>query len=169
MNEMFHYKIINYWNDSDDLYVNYEVENLNTNQKANTIEYFNVSDIGCDYNNSSYIEIKNSLLKLLRKNNGIEFNKPKVSQLSPLLKNIYDTVCESESNMYHVDNEDWEELKEDCGFTNEDIIILKKEINKYNLADVLTIDSDNYKICGYGCLQTMFNDDREKGMNEFER
>ena len=142
----YKYKILNYWNDSDDLYVNYLVENLSTHQIANAIEYFNTSDIGCDYNDANSIEIENCLLNLVEKNNGVELSLPKVSELSPLLKYVYDTICHSESTMCHVDYDDWKELKD--------------EVKKYHLEDYIVIDDGEYKICGYGGLPTKFNDDR---------
>ena len=94
---------------------------------------------------------------------------PKVSELSPLLKYVYDCVCNSESNMCHIDYNDWEELKDYNDFIEEDIATLKKEIDKYNLDDYITIDDGEYKICGYGGLQCCFNDDRDKGSDELER
>lgn len=168
MTEKYEYKILNYWNDQDNLYVNYVVENLKTNEIANVIDYYNISDIGCDYNKESEEVIKKSLYKLIEKNNGIEFNIPKVSRLGTLLKYVYDCVCESESNMCHIDNFEWEELKEDYGFTDEDINTLNKEIVKYNLENYITTNSDGYKICGYGGLQSCFNDDRKK-IEQYER
>ena len=165
----YQYNLLNYWNDQDDLYVNYVVEDLETNEKANVIDYYNTSDIGCDYNTSSMEVIENALYRLIEKNNGLEFNMPKVSELSPLLKYVYDRVCESESNMCHIDYNDWEELKEDYDFIDEDINTLNNEIKKYNLEDLITVDDGENKICGYGCLQTMFNDDRDKGSDELER
>ena len=165
----YQYKLLNYWNDQDDLYVNYTVENLETNEIANCIDYHNTSDIGCDYNTESEEVIENHLYRLIEKNNGLEFNMPKVSELSPLLKYVYDRVCESESNMCHIDYNEWEELKEDYDFLDEDINALKDEVKKYNLDDLITVDDGEYMICGYGCLQTMFNDDRDKGSDELER
>ena len=165
----YKYKLLNYWNDQDDLYVNYEVENLEDYSIANVINYYNTSDIGCNYNTASEEEIENCLYKLIEDNNGLEFNMPKVSNLSPLLKYIYDQVCENESNMCHIDYNDWEELKEDYDFLEEDIATLNNEIKEYNLDDLITLDDGEYKICGYGCLQTMFNDDRSKGSVELER
>ena len=167
--DRYQYEILNYWNDSDDLYVDYIVEEKENKTKAHTIEYFNTSDIGCNYNTASVEEIENALYRLIEKNNGAEFNLPKVSELSPLLKYVYDFVCESESNMCHIDYNDWEELKEDYDFLEEDINTLNNEIKKYNLEDLITVDDGEYKICGYGCLQTMFNDDRDKGSDELER
>ena len=165
----YQYDILNYWNDEDDLYVQYIIENLDTKEKANVIDYYNTSDIGCDYNTAFEKEIMDSLLKLIKKNNGAEFQLPKTSNISPLLKYVYDYVCESESNMCHVDYNDWEELKEDDDFLEEDITTLKAEIEKYNLDDYITLNSKEYKICGYGQLQCRFNDDVEKGSDELER
>ena len=159
---MYNYEIINFWNDQDDLYVQYIVEDTTTKDKVNTIGYYNTADIECDYNMSSYETIQKHLLNILEKNNGVEFNIPKVSELSSLLKYVYDSICESESNMFYVDYDEWEELKDSDEFTEEDFSILKKEIKKYNLEDVISIDDKEYKICAYGMLQTIFNDDREK-------
>ena len=159
---MYNYEIINFWNDQDDLYVQYIVEDTTTKDKVNTIGYYNTADIECDYNMSSYETIQKHLLDILEKNNGVEFNIPKVSELSSLLKYVYDSICESESNMFYVDYDEWKELKDSDEFTEEDFNILKKEIKKYNLEDVISIDDKEYKICAYGMLQTIFNDDREK-------
>ncbi len=165
----YQYELLNYWNDQDDLYVNYTVENLETNEIANVVNYYNISDIGCDYNSASVEEIKNSLLKLIKNNNGCEFKLPKVSELSPLLKYIYDFVCESESNMCHIDHSEWEELQEEYEFSEEDVGNLQKEIDKYNLYDYLSLEEYEYKICAYGGIQCCFNDDRNKGSDELER
>ena len=35
----YQYELLNYWNDSDDLYVNYTVEDLESHKKANVINY----------------------------------------------------------------------------------------------------------------------------------
>lgn len=166
---IYQYELLNYWNDSDDLYVNYIIEDKTSNNRANVIVYYNTSDIGCDYNTAYEKEIIDLLLKLIKENDGKEFKLPKVSDLSPLLKYVYDCVCSSESNMCHIDYNDWEEVKEDYDFIEEDIAILKKEIDKYNLDDYITIDDGEYKICGYGGLQCCFNDDRDKGSDELER
>ena len=165
---MYNYEILNYWNDSDDLYVNYVVEN-NNGDKANVIDYYNTSDVGCDYNTSSDETIRECLLKLVERNNGLEVNMPKVSELSPLLTCVIDWVCESETNMCHITRDDWLYLQEDNGYTEDDIDLLIEEIKKYNLDDYITIGADGYKICGYGCLQCCFNDDRIERTDDFER
>lgn len=165
----YKYNILNYWNDEDDLYVHYEVEDKENNLTANVIDYYNISDLDCNYNDFNDEEIKKSLYKLLKQHNGYEFNLARVSNLSPLLQYIYDRVCESESNMCHIDYNDWEELKEDYDFLEEDFITLKKEILDHNLEDYITLDDNEYKICAYGCLQCQFDDDREKGSDDLER
>ena len=167
----YKYNILNYWNDQDDLYVHYEVEDIENNITSNVIGYYNISDLDCNYNDFNDEEIKKSLYKLLKQHNGDEFNLARVSNLSPLLQYIYDRVCESESNMCHIDYNDWKELKEDYDFSEEDFITLKKEIVDHNLEDYITLDDNEYKICAYGCLQCQFNDDRDRslGSDELER
>ena len=149
------YKILNYWNDQDDLYVNYIIKNLETGDQANVINYYDVSDLDCNYNMASMEEIENSLYRLIEQGKGKELTLPKVSKLSPLLKYVYDFVCE--------------ELKEEQDFTDEDFETLNQEVDDYALYDYITLDDGEYKICGYGCLQTMFNDDRRKESDELER
>ena len=165
----YQYEILNYWNFHDDLYVNYIIKNLKTNEIANVIDYYNTSDIDCDYDTSSVATIEKSLYKLISQNNGMEFKLPKVSELSSLLRYIYDFICESESNMCHIDYNDWEDLKENEDFTEEDFLTLQEEIKKYQLEDLISYNDGEYKICGYGCLQTKFNDDRVRRSDEYER
>ena len=164
----YKYKILSYWNDSDDLYVNYIVSNDEKSLEANAISYYNVSDIGCDYNNSTSKEIENCLLELIKQNNGCELDLPKVSELSSLLKYIYFFVCESDSNMCHITDDNWKELVDD-GYSSTDFEKLKKEIKKYNLEDYITIEEDEYKICAYGGLQCCFNNDTMNRSDELER
>ena len=85
---------------------------------------------------------------------------PKISDCSKLLQQIYDYVCSSDASMCHVDETDWIEWKEDHDYTDDDIEILKEEIKKYGLNDVIGVDDGEYKIIGYGNLQFIFNDDR---------
>lgn len=167
----YKYNILNYWNDQDDLYVHYEVEDIENNITSNVIGYYNISDLDCNYNDFNDEGIKKSLYKLLKQHNGYEFNLVRVSNLSPLLQYIYDRVCESESNMCHIDYNDWKELKEDYDFLEDDFITLKREIVDHNLEDYITLDDNEYKICAYGCLQCQFNDDRDRslGSDELER
>ncbi len=89
-------------------------------------------------------------------------NLPKISECSPLLQEIYETVATSDSNMCHIDSEDWKEYWSDQ-YSLDDVEILKQEVNKYNLDEVLEIGdlSFEYFIIGYGDLDTRFNDDRK--------
>ncbi len=84
---------------------------------------------------------------------------PKISKCSKLLQDIYDDVCQSDSSMCHISEEDWNEFyKED--FTEKDIDNLKKEVKELGLHEVVTFDDGEYKIIGWGDLETRFNDDR---------
>ena len=84
---------------------------------------------------------------------------PKISKCSKLLQNIYDDVCQSDSSMCHISEEDWNEFyKEE--FTEKDIDNLKKEVKELGLHEVVTFDDGEYKIIGWGDLETRFNDDR---------
>ena len=86
---------------------------------------------------------------------------PKISETSKLLQEIYDRVCDSDASMCHVDSIDWMNWKETYDFKDEDIEILKREISKYKLNEIIGINDCGYKIVGYGNLQFAFNDDRK--------
>lgn len=164
------YKILQYWNNSDDLYVKYTIFSEEIpNISGVYTDYYNVSDIGCDYNIASNEEITKCLKTLIEKNHR-EIPYPKVSELSPLLRYVYNFVCQSEANMCHIDYDDWQELIEEQDFNEEDVSTLKKEIEQYKLDDYITVDDGEYMICGYGGLQCCFNDDSlKKVKDEFER
>ena len=84
---------------------------------------------------------------------------PKISKCSRLLKEIFNDVCESDSNMCHITTEDWDKYYSNK-YTDKDIQTLKEEIDKYKLDDVITLkNDDNYKIIGWGDLENRFNDD----------
>ena len=78
-----------------------------------------------------------------------------------MLQDLYDRVCESDSSMFFVDDDEmWNDLFSDK-YSQKDIEILKDEVRKYNLNDVITFDDNDYKIICYGKLETSFNDDRK--------
>lgn len=94
---------------------------------------------------------------------------PKISKCSKLLKEIYDFVCESDSSMCHITNDDWNELYSDR-YNENDIDKLKEEVKRYKLEDVISFDESEYKIIGYGNLETKFNDNRKLiRSKEYER
>ena len=94
---------------------------------------------------------------------------PKISNCSKLLQEIYDAVCESDASMCYITNEDWNEFYND-NFTEKDVDNLKKEVKELGLQDVITFDDGEYKILGYGDLETKFNDDRTiERKKEYER
>lgn len=47
----------------------------------------------------------------------------------------------------------------ESGTTTYNIKTLENEIKKYSLEEIITIGEDNYKIIGYGDLETIFIDD----------
>lgn len=91
-------------------------------------------------------------------------NLPKISECSKLLQDIYDDVCISDSTMCHISNDDWNNYYTDT-YSENDIDTLSNEIKKYDLEEVITIDDNNYKIIGYGDLETRFINDREINLN----
>ena len=84
---------------------------------------------------------------------------PKISKCSKLLQDIYDDVCQSDASMCHISEDDWNEFyKED--FTEKDVDNLKREVKELGLQEVITFDDSEYRIVGWGDLETRFNDDR---------
>ena len=152
-------KILNLWlSDYGDIRCNASIS-INGKEKANFITSFD-RDYYPDWKNSQNDykeEIKDEWEKYL--------HLPKLSKCSKLMQEIYDNVCESEATMCHITNDDWKELYADR-FTNKDIEKLKDEVKKYQLDDVITFDSAEYKIVGWGNLETCFNDDRKLARNK---
>lgn len=156
-------KILNLWlSDYGDIRCNASIS-VNGKEKANIITSFE-RDYYPDWKNSQNDykeEIKDEWEQYL--------HLPKISKCSKLMQEIYDNVCESEATMCHITNDDWKELYADR-FTNKDITKLKEEVKKYKLDDVITFDDAEYKIIGWGNLETSFNDDRKLERNkEMER
>ena len=166
----YKYDVLSYWIDDETLYINYVIKDINNKRKANTIESILISYISDSFDELSSSDKNDMFLDIIKRRNGKEFELPKTSDVSPLLQYLYDSTCDSESNMCHIDYDDWKEIEEEIGFTKKDIYHLKKEIKKYNLDNYITIDDGEYMICCYGGLQCCFNDDRAfKRGYEFER
>lgn len=103
-------------------------------------------------------ELKNAFAVLICSDIEKYLKLPTISNVSKLLKEIYDCVVTSECSMCHIDYNEWEDFSDD--YNERDIEQLKKEIEKYNLEEVVEIDNGEYKIIGYGDLETRFLDDR---------
>ena len=104
-------------------------------------------------------ELKNAFAVLISSSFDYYSELPKISNCSKLLQEVYDDVCESDASMCHITSEDWNEFyKED--FTDKDVDNLKKEVKELGLQEVITFDDAEYKIIGWGDLETRFNDDR---------
>lgn len=92
---------------------------------------------------------------------------PKLTKCSKLLNEIYDNVCNSDAAMCHITEDDWKEHYSD-DFADSDIQKLKEEVKKYHLEDVITFNDGEYKILGYGNLETCFNDNRNLKVRDKE-
>lgn len=103
-------------------------------------------------------ELKNAFAVLICSDIEKYLKLPTISNVSKLLKEIYDCVVTSECSMCHIDYNEWEDFYDD--YNERDIEQLKKEIEKHNLEEVIEIDNGEYKIVGYGDLETRFLDDR---------
>ena len=137
---------------------------LNGKERANIITRFDRIDYA-DWKNSQK-EIKEEIIADWEK----YLRLPNISKCSKLLKEIYKSVCESDASMCHITDEDWQTYYKDR-YTDKDIDTLQEEIKKYHLEDVITLkNDDDYKIIGWGDLETKFNNDtmirKEK---EYER
>lgn len=112
----------------------------------------------------SETELKNAFAVLIASQFDYYSKLPRISNCSKLLQSIYDDVCESDATMCHITEEDWEEFYID-DYSYEDIRTLENEINKYGLEEVISLNEGEYKIVGYGDLETRFIDDRELYIN----
>lgn len=131
---------------------------LNDKAVANIIGSYDASEMNFICNNNPDLAKEALRIAILD-----DFDKyidlPKVSKCSKLLQDIYDNVCESDSSMCHITEDDWNEFyKED--FSEKDFDNLKKEVKELGLQEVITFNEAEYKIVGYGDLETKFNDDR---------
>ncbi|MBO5414698.1 MAG: hypothetical protein J6A17_03615 [Bacilli bacterium] len=175
-------KLLNVWkSDFGDMRCN-AVVSINGREKSNIIARFNLYEI-------ENLQHPNNEIKTLIKD---EWEKyvylPKISKCSKLLQEIYDTVCNSDSKMCHIDFNDWKEQYAD-EYTKEDLDVLYDEIKKYKLEDIVDLNDmeyllkdgystkeelkdykPEYKIVGYGDLETCFNDDRNLSRSrDYER
>ena len=119
-------------------------------------------------NKISKRELENSFAVLITSDFAYYINLPKISECSKLLQIIYNEVCTSESSMCYISEDDWNNYYSDS-FSSRDLLNLKKEIKKYKLDDVITIDDNDYKIICYGDLETKFVDDLTKNNLDKEK
>jgi len=162
-------EIKNYWmRDFGDIAVN-AVLYQGDNEIANIIDSFDETDIRYKYGDKDTEldqEYTNEMIKNLIYDDFDRYLKlPKISECSKLLKNLYDDICSSDSDMCHIDYQDWEDCYKD-EYSDQDIKILRDEIKKYKLENVIEVDTGEYKILCYGDLESEFNDDRN--LNSFE-
>lgn len=152
-------KILNLWlSDFGDIRCNALIS-INGKDKANVIASFDRENYQ-DWKNcqNEYKEEINDMVDQY-------LHLPKISKCSKLLQEIYDNVCSSDATMCHVDLNDWNEDYSDR-YTEKDFQRLKDEVKELNLDDVITFDDGEYKIVGWGNLETSFNDDRHLQKNK---
>ncbi len=87
---------------------------------------------------------------------------PKIGYLNPLLQYVYDTVCESDSNMCYIDYDEWEEVKKENDFGDGDLDYLTVQGEELGLKDFIEIDNGEYRVLGYMNLVLQFNDNRHQ-------
>ena len=157
-------EILNIWRleDYDEIRCNAIIK-INGKEVANIIDSYDEREVKYAFedNNDEMIgNYKNTALKDLILSRVDDYLKlPKISECSRLLQEIYDNVCSSEASMCHITDEDWKEFYSD-EYTDKDFEILKLEVKRFGLENVMGINDGEYKIIGYGNLEIMFNDDR---------
>ena len=156
-------EILNTWlSDYDDLCCN-AILSENGKQVANIIASYDENSLRYSIGNKdsemSEDFVKKAFKNLIYDDFDTYLNLPKISECSSLLQEIYDNVCSSDASMCHITDEDWKEFYSD-EYTDKDFENLKLEVEKYGLKDVVGINDGEYKILGYGDLETRFNDDR---------
>ena len=161
--DKYTYRILNYWNDQDDLYVDYIVKNTEAFETAHACALYNTDDID-DYMGRS--NINEDLIKLIKESNRNEFDLPKTSELSDITYDIYKELCDTDNNMIWIDDLDSFMA---YNITTENFELLKNDIEKYNLNDYFEITDKSITV--YGGLQCCFNDDviEKKRSDELER
>lgn len=81
---------------------------------------------------------------------------PDIKDASPIVRELFERVCESESNMGFIEVDEKEEFEEEYGKSWAELEQMAySDIEKYHLDDVLEI-GDEPLATGYGDLQTMF-------------
>lgn len=157
-------EILSVWeSDFDDVRCN-AIIYQNNKQLANIVVSFESSVIN-DLTNYDAKDVEKAFKKLIYEHFDDYKRLPKISHCSKLLQEVYDCVCESDATMCHITKDDWKDYYSDR-FNERDIEKLKEEVKIYQLEDVITFDDREYKIVGWGNLETSFNDDRKLERNK---
>lgn len=157
-------EILSVWeSDFDDVRCN-AIIFQNNKQLANIVVSFESSVIN-DLTNYDAKDVEKAFKKLIYEHFDDYKKLPKISHCSKLLQEVYDCVCESDATMCHITKDDWKDYYSDR-FNERDIEKLKEEVKIYQLEDVITFDDREYKIVGWGNLETSFNDDRKLERNK---
>lgn len=95
----YRYELLNYWNDNNDLYVDYIITNNKTLEEAHACILLNANDID-EY--EARTNIDDDLIKMISKRNGLEFTLHKTSELNKVTYDIFKDLCNSENNMIYI-------------------------------------------------------------------
>ena len=131
---------------------------INKNPVSNIISSYPADELNFRCNNDPNL-VKEAVRTAILDDFDKYMELPKISKCSKLLQEVYDDVCESDASMCHITQEDWNQFYKD-NFTEKDIDNLKKEVKELGLQEAITFDDAEYKIVGWGDLETRFNDDR---------
>lgn len=163
INNSYDINVVDNWYSSFDDYRGKAEISKNGNKLGTIIVNFSgdeiIKTIGKDGSDFSRTEIQSAIASLIATNAEKYCSLPRISEVSPLLRTIYDDLLNSENSMSYISNEDWE-IDYSDNFTNEDWENLKKEIKELHLESIVEFDYGNYLIIGYGNLETAFIDDR---------
>lgn len=108
-------------------------------------------------------EVKAAIIKHMQNENFDPAKLPSIEEADPVLKQLWDNLCESENNMWFVDNDapDYEHAvwTEDFNISKEEYIRrLDSEIKKYHLENVIEKDAGDLLYTCYSDLQCRFSE-----------
>lgn len=113
-----------------------------------------------DYNSIDFTDESqenNLYANFIKENLSWILHKPLLQEQSELVKYCFDGSEKSESGMYFVETDEWENLLECDYFTESDIEKLENDIKQLKLEDTVEFDNNDAKITIYQGFVTMFN------------
>lgn len=173
MKDNIYIKIKNTWiiENEDYLYANITIYK-NKELIANIIDFFDENELRCNLRNYNYPLTENNVIKAVKRivYNNIDkyLSLPKISDCSPLLIEIFNSVNNYEGYVFPFLYEDYELLFPNGNFSL-DLKTLENEVKKYSLENVIVFNSDGYVLEAYPDLKTKFNAVQKTKNKEMER
>ena len=163
VNNSYDINVIDNWYSSFDDYRGKAEISKNGEKLGTVIVNFSEDEIrktiGKVEDDFSKAEIQSAIASLIATNVEKYCSLPKISEVSPLLRTIYDDLLNSENSMIYISNDDWR-IDYSDDFSKDDLRNLKKEIQILHLESIVEFNYEDYLIIGYGNLETSFIDDR---------